>query len=247
MNKRPAWRNAFGKKVFKSFFNTKEIDLINTHVMELVEKEDKKNFIWKYYENKINRISRIEYFTKYDKYFYDLAHSENILNIAEELLGEKPILFKDKINFKYPEGEGFKAHQDIAAGWGKYTNKHVSVAIPLCDTNYGNGCIYFGPKMTCMQTDYFKDINENDISLNMLETKKGDVICFDSYIAHSSYENSTNQERIIIFFTYTPFKDGDYYEKYHADKFKNVPPDIFKVKGKKYRSGNSNSIMYEFN
>ena len=25
------------------------------------------------------------------------------------------------------------------------------------------------------------------------------------------------------------------------DKFKSVPPDIFKIKGKKYRSGNSNS------
>ena len=102
---------------------------------ELEKKEDKKNFIWKFYEKKIKRINRIEYFTKYDKYFYELAYNEKILKIVEDLLGEKPILFKDKINFKYPGGEGFRAHQDISAGWGQYTNKHVNLAIPLCDTN----------------------------------------------------------------------------------------------------------------
>ena len=221
--------------------------LIRSHVLELENKEDKKDFIWKFYEKDINRINRIEYFTKYDKYFYELAHSDNILKISEDLLGEKPILFKDKINFKYPEGEGFKAHQDISAGWGKYTNKHVTIAIPLCDTKNDNGCIYFGPKMTHMQTDYFQDINSDDINLEKVETQKGDIICFDSYVAHASYKNHSNNKRIIIFFTYTPFNDGDYYEIYHADKFKKVPPDIFKIKGKKYRSGNSNSEFHEFN
>lgn len=246
MNKRPTWSKAFGKKVFNQFFNSKEIDLIRSHVLELVKKEDKKDFIWKFYENKINKINRIEYFTKYDRYFYELAHNEKILKIVEDLLGEKPIIFKDKINFKYPGGEGFKTHQDISAGWGKYTNKHVNVAIPLCDTNDNNGCIYFGPRMTNMKTEYFQDIKEKEISLGKVETRKGDLICFDSYIAHASYKNLSEKERIIIFFTYTPLNDGDYYEQYHMDKFKNVPPDIYKLKGKKYRSGNTN-IMTEYN
>ena len=41
-------------------------------------------------------------------------------------------------------------------------------------------------------------------------------------------------------FTYIPKAQGDYYEQYHRDKFKNVPPDIYKEKGKAYRSGNTN-------
>ena len=212
-----------------------------------IEEKELKNFIWKFYEKEINRISRIEYFTKYDKYFYELANSKKILKIVDDLLGKKPILFKDKINFKYPGGEGFKAHQDISAGWGKFANKHFNVAIPLCDTRYENGCIYFGPKMTDMYTEYFEDINENDFPLEKVETIKGDIICFDSYIAHASYKNLSDKERIIIFFTYTPFNNGDYYEAYYADKFKSVPPDICKIKGKKYRSGNSNSVMNSFN
>ena len=246
MIKKPNWSDAFGKRIIKSFFNDNEIDLIKNRVLELERKEDKKNFIWKFYEKKKNRINRIEYFIKFDEYFYKLAHSRNLLKIAEDLLGEKPILFKDKINFKYPEGDGFAAHQDVSAGWGKYTNKHVTIAIPLCDTNYNNGCIYFGAKLTNMQTNYFEDLKEDNIDLEMVETKKGDIICFDSYVPHASYKNLSNTKRIIIFFTYTPLNNGDYYEQYHSDKFKNVPPDIYKVKGKKYRSGNTN-IMTEYN
>ena len=63
-----------------------------------------------------------------------------------------------------------------------------------------NGCIYFGPKMTEMQTEYFQDINEDYIHLEKLETRKGDIICFDSYIAHASYKNLSDKERINSFF-----------------------------------------------
>ena len=71
-------------------------------------------------------------------------------------------------------------------------------------------------------------------------TDIGDVILFDSYVPHASYENKTSDPRPILMFTYTPKSEGDYYEKYHADKFKNVPPDIYKEVGKSYRSGNTN-------
>ena len=85
MNKKLSCNNAFGKKVIRNFFNDKDIDLIKSYVLRLERKEDKKNFIWKFYEKNINRINRIEYFIKYDKYFYELAHREDILKIAEDL------------------------------------------------------------------------------------------------------------------------------------------------------------------
>ena len=50
------------------------------------------------------------------------------MEVVNELMGEESVLFKDKINYKYPGGEGFQPHQDITAGWGNYTNKHVSFA-----------------------------------------------------------------------------------------------------------------------
>ncbi len=34
--------------------------------------------------------------------------------------GEESVLFKDKINFKLPGGDGFKEHQDVQAGWDDF-------------------------------------------------------------------------------------------------------------------------------
>tara|TARA_B100000886_G_scaffold340543_1_gene311049 strand:+ start:9563 stop:10309 length:747 start_codon:yes stop_codon:yes gene_type:complete len=237
---KPIWMDSFGVKIIKNSFSSFEIEKINENVKFLEEEIDRKNYIWKFYEKKIRRINRIEYFVKFNKFFLELANDKRIIKIAHDLLGEKPILFKDKINFKYPGGEGFIPHQDVSAGWGMYCNKHVNIAIPLCDTNVENGCIYFGPRFTDMQTDYFEDMPEDSVTLEKKETNKGDLICFDSYVPHSSYSNKSDKKRIILFYTYTPFSSGDFYEKYHSDKFKNVPPDIYRKKGNSYRSGNTN-------
>ena len=144
---KPEWNNSFGVKIIRNFFSEKEINSILMNVNELEEEKDRKNYIWKFYEKDIKRINRIEYFVKFNKYFRNLANDNRLIAEANRLLGEDSILFKDKINFKYPGGEGFKPHQDVSAGWGKYCNKHINIAIPLCSTNEENGCIFFGSKM----------------------------------------------------------------------------------------------------
>lgn len=236
------WKNAFGYEKIESFFSFDEIDQIKGHVEMLIKDEDRKDYIWKYYEKDKKTLNRIEYFVNYNESLKNLSSNVNMMKLIEKKFNDKPVLFKDKINFKYPSGEGFSAHQDIAASWGKYSNKHITVAIPLCDTDEQNGCIFFGNKTKNKMTNDFEDLDEN-ILLNPCPTKTGDIVLFDSYVPHASYKNNSDHPRTIMFFTYTPKQYGDFYEKYHADKFRNVPPDIYKIKGKKYRSGNSNSIQ----
>ena len=38
--------------------------------------------------------------------------TKKIQNIVDKLLGHKSIIFKDKINWKYPKAAGFEPHQD---------------------------------------------------------------------------------------------------------------------------------------
>jgi len=38
------------------------------------------------------------------------------------------VLFKEKVNFKMPGGDGFKPHQDSQAGWDRYADYFVNVA-----------------------------------------------------------------------------------------------------------------------
>ncbi|KAF0144521.1 MAG: phytanoyl-CoA dioxygenase [Rhodospirillaceae bacterium] len=47
----------------------------------------------------------------------DFTAVSGILQTAtSQLIGEPTVLFKDKINFKMPGGDGFKPHQDQQAG-----------------------------------------------------------------------------------------------------------------------------------
>ena len=239
------WSEAFGYEKVESFMSSEQIDDVQQHINYLVSEEDKKDYVWKYFEKDKKTLSRIEYFVNHNKSLRGLSLDAKLLSLVQEKLRDIPVLFKDKINFKYPGGEGFLPHQDIAASWGNYCNRHVSVAIPLCDTNEENGCIFFGKKTNHMLTENFQDLNEN-IHLEACPTNAGDIILFDSYVPHASYGNNSNLSRTIVFFTYTPSECGNFYEEYHSDKFKNVPPDIYKIEGQKYRSGNSNSLEVKY-
>ena len=230
--------------ILKNFFSKKDILSIKKEIEFLEQQPDKKKYIRKYYEyQNENTLSRIEYFVKYSTIM------KNISNIFFN--NKQYILMKDKINFKYPKGEGFKPHQDITSGWGKYSKKHFNVAIPIDDTYLENGCLWFAD-INCdkMLTREFTDLDYSIVGKKLYKpsiTDTGDIIIFDSYIPHKSFVNTTNKNRIILFFTYVLIdndnNEDDIYEHYHEDKFKSVPPNIYRDKNlnMKYRSGNTNA------
>jgi len=62
-------------------------------------------------------LCRIENFVPYHEGFSRLITARRMQQAVSELFGEEAVLFKDKINFKLPGGDGFKEHQDVQAGW----------------------------------------------------------------------------------------------------------------------------------
>tara|TARA_Y100000816_G_C25588731_1_gene316235 strand:- start:16 stop:522 length:507 start_codon:yes stop_codon:yes gene_type:complete len=161
--------------------------------------------------------------------------------LSQDLIKNKNLfLMKDKINFKYPLGDGFIEHQDISAGWHKYGKKHITIAIPLTITTIDNGCLWVAD-INCKKqlTEDFTNLNNSIVSNSLyksIETNIGDIFMFDSFLPHKSFKNNTDKPRKILYFTYT---DTDKYEIYHNDKFKVVPPDFYRDKNKKYKSNNT--------
>jgi len=236
MNK---WEQAFGKKVCYSLFTGEEVELIEKMVYSLAQKEDRKEYIWKYYEGDHTTLTRVEYFVKYHTPLRQLATSRRILDQVETLMGEPCTLFKDKINYKYPHSEEFVPHQDIASGWGRYSTKHITFALPLCNTTEENSALEFGPVLTEQKSPDFSDF-ELKAEYELTPTVVGDAVFFDSYVPHRSQRNKSASPSPCLFFTYTPSSEGDFYERYHSDKFNNNPPDIYKEEGNFYRSSNTN-------
>ncbi len=86
-------------------------------------------------------VQRIEDVTPFHAGLKELFTQGRMVEAVARLLGEPAVLFKDKINFKLPGGDGFKAHQDVQAGWNAYASYHVSVLVSIDEATEANGCL----------------------------------------------------------------------------------------------------------
>src|ERR1044071_7335107 len=73
--------------------------------------------------------------------FAALCDGDKLRGFSSRLFGEPAVLFKDKINFKLPGGDGFKPHQDQQAGWSTYADVFLTAMVSIDDTTADNGCL----------------------------------------------------------------------------------------------------------
>jgi len=184
-------------------------------------------------------INRIENFYPYHEGFRALFDDDRIRGRAGELLGEPAVLFKEKINFKYPGGDGFKHHQDQAAGWWDYAPLFISALISIDEATPENGCLEVAPgenKHRHLDREWRPFTDDEIKRMNFVEvpTKPGDVIFFDSFVPHGSYPNLSDARRRILYVTYNRLSAGDHRAQYYADKRRNYPPDCEREAGKEY-------------
>ena len=151
-----------GFVIIRNFINKKIIKDIKE---ELSNK--KKNNKFFYYEkiNNVKKLRRIERISDFSKKSKNLICSKEILKIIMNLENSKHELLKDKLNFKYPGGQGYLPHIDghfywrdknnkTQKGWKTYGDNLVNLVLPLEKTNKKNGCIYLAKKKT--QTNLVK-------------------------------------------------------------------------------------------
>lgn len=184
-------------------------------------------------------LCRIENFVPYHEGFSKLITARRMQQAVSELFGEEAVLFKDKINFKMPGGDGFKEHQDVQAGWDDFADIHITAMIAIDETNEANGSLEMIAGMhkqgvlgsmwaplTDEDTRYFDYVS--------VHCKPGDAVFFDSYAPHRSQPNRTGQARRVLYITYNKRSEGDSREQYYTEKRNNYPPDIERDPDKDY-------------
>jgi 2-aminoethylphosphonate dioxygenase len=176
-------------------------------------------------------LCRIENFVPYHEGFRQLITTRRMQQAVSELLGEPAVLFKDKINFKLPGGDGFKEHQDVQAGWNEFADLHITAMVAIDATNAQNGSLEMLPgmhqqgilgKMWAPLTD--QDTGHRAYAA--VHCQPGDTVFFDSFAPHRSAPNRTDAARRVLYITYNKASAGDSRAKYYADKRRNYPPDI---------------------
>ena len=181
-------------------------------------------------------LSRMEDVEPFHRGFSRLFTTDKMQGCVSELFGEEAVLFKDKINFKMPGADGFKAHQDVQAGWDRYASLHITVLVSIDPSTLENGCLELAPGQhkNGLIGESWKPLEENALDYIPAPTDPGDAVFFDSYTPHRSAPNHTSSARRVLYVTYNRLSEGDHRRQYYADKRESYPPDCERTPGREY-------------
>lgn len=230
-----------GCLVLRGAFDAASMDRIASWTDELVAMPEASGCQWVFHEKSLKEpsqdlINRIEKISPFHSGFAEL--SRVLKHPVGRLLGEDAVLFKEKINFKMPGGDGFKPHQDSQAGWDSYAEFFVSVLVCIDEATAENGCLQIaaGQHRNGLFTSWepMNDDDMRDMSFVDCPTLPGDIIFFDSFAPHRSDPNMSDKLRRIYFATYNRLSEGDHLERYYADKHASYPPDVDRDPDKDY-------------
>lgn len=154
---------------------------------------------------------------------------DSIRQLAEAYFGEPAVLFKDKINFRYPGSEGYAPHQDAAAGWIDFADRFVSLSPFLAASDYSRGG--FEIAGDCHRLGRFANDNgrmsEADFeALGPVELRagEGDLLLLDGETPHRTGQNGADSTSLHLLFTFVPAKFEGAREAYFAKKFSDFAP-----------------------
>lgn len=210
-------------------FSVKDIETIEKYVNE-IEQWPQSHTKWIHsYEETLseNTIkSRTEFFIGYHSELANIILSGPIPQTVSETIEKDVLLFKEKINYKFPESEGYTAHQDAPAY--RQVKDVTTCILPIDDANIESGCIEFVPgshKYGLLPTLPGGTLNESlarqiipDFEWKPLEVSKGDLVIFSSYTVHKSEKNTSRTPRRQLYITYNAAYEGYHRDEYYRNK-----------------------------
>ncbi len=230
-----------GYLVVRGFFGADEVRNLLAWTDEITAAPEVPGRHMVYYENSLMEpdrrvVQRIENFCRFHGGFDDIVRRGRLLDWTAALMDNPAVLFKDKVNFKMPGADGFKAHQDQQAGWTKYAPIFITALVTLDPATVENGCLEMVPgrHKEGLIGEEWNPLSEDGLDLVPVPTAPGDVIFFDSFAPHASKPNLTAHPRRILYLTYNEARHGDHRAGYFADKRAAFPPDIERTGDKVY-------------
>jgi len=174
------------------------------------------------------RLTRSERIIDSHDGFKSLLYEGPVKKMMDDVVGESMILYKEKVNYKYPSAGGYVAHQDAPAY--QEVDYHVTALVSIDDAPEESGCLEFAAGWRANDKQFYglNDrgvINDEEVSkLNFVPapTKAGDVVIFSSYIPHRSARNSTENPRRVLYATFNEEGKGDFRKEYYTNKLKKM-------------------------
>ncbi|MEC7983842.1 MAG: phytanoyl-CoA dioxygenase family protein, partial [Myxococcota bacterium] len=121
-------------------------ELLSHWTDELYRWPEKAGAWMKYFEaakdgRDMRMLCRVENFLSFHAGWRSAIEDPRLFEILAVLFDEEALLFKEKINFKLPGGNGFTAHQDAPAFAAFEQTFHITAMISIDASTVQNGCL----------------------------------------------------------------------------------------------------------
>ena len=167
-----------------------------------------------------------------------------LANAVEQLLGERCVVFKEKVNYKLVGGGGFPAHQDAPAYAAFGQRRHLTALIAVDDMTVSNGCLEIArgehTRGVLAQHPVHRGVADDvaaTLDFEHVTMRPGDVLLFHSMLPHRSGPNVSSHARRALYITYNGTSDGDFRSQYYAEKRARFPQSCERVAGVDYSEG----------
>lgn len=208
------------------------------------------------------QLARRENFVPFHPNLAGILMGEEVTGIVSQFIGEGAILYKERVNPKFPGGGAHEAHQDGVAFeqfergerfFDPHKKPYISVLIGVDRATTTNGCLEVTPNWPIDRLDilpmespyldrphYFKiaKIVEDALYWLKLQTNPGDALFFTERLPHRSAKNRSNNTRKILYAVYNPISEGEKRTRYYEDKIKDRD-------NPRYHVGNPHALLSE--
>lgn len=202
--------------------------------------------VWmRYYEKRPEHaggkmLARIENFLPYHPGLAGLLTGPRLTALLADCAGEAVVLFKDKINFKFPGGAGFAPHQDAPAYVNFGIEHQLTAMVPIDPFTRENGCLEMA--IGACERVFLPHNADGTLRAEVVDglhvepllAEPGDVIVFDAWVPHWSGPNRSTGSRRAYYLTFNPASCGDQRAAYYTRKRECFPPEYERRPGVDY-------------
>jgi len=199
------------------------------------------------------QMMKVEYFSHWHDGMSHLMREGDIPDLMSQLSGNEMCLFKEKINYKAPKGNGFSAHMDAPSYDDVAKVEHLTCNIAVDPANLENGCLEVVPGSQKMEfVPHPEEVKKHKVAVSNIDPKweaehewvpavlaPGDILFFGSHVAHRSGANNSNKSRAAVYATYCGTENNGRanYDAYYGKRRQLYPPEYEWEEGKDYTDG----------